>query len=254
MNKRISFSIAVLVFIFLAVAALVLFDDIEKNKEHADNYSSTSRAGGESTGSDNGAKSVSASGDGTNAQNGQDIFINPGESAAKEEDIPTETDSSAAENKISESEEEITPLEAANAAENKSNESEPVKFLKDFYSVMESQKDYAKTMGLLSSDFTLELNLLKQFGFNTLTKNDIDLETASLYSELLKSAKLESILKEETSEKSSKIYFYQSLSLDGERRFTIPMIAQLRKENGVWKIFSAREGNANDPPFPAAGQ
>ena len=478
MNKRISFSIAVLVFISLAVAAFVMFDDSGKNKEHEDNYSSTSRAGGEPTGPDNGAKSVSASGEGSDVQNGQDksesfydsaaetdgcesiktedvkiignspeydlkaflcldskgenylsieyyldgsstvkklygkdipelndifakregaagkrdcyrvkaiylnavyskayivieeeyfkeadaartsvyafnlknaslkklfsdigrfidmqfsknykymgfsYYDNPASSVFQEnsllEIIKCETDESIVSGSRSKGEiiggrsgneyvydyvflawnsgkvarlsetmwkkqgeneekkkrevlydvernifvnpdgsaakEENAPAGSSGASENKSNESEAIGILKNFYSGMASQKDYAKAMGLLSSEFTLELNLLKQFGFNALTKDDIDLETASLYSELLKSARLESILKEETAEKSSKIYFYQSLSLDGETRFTLPMIAQLNKENGAWKILSAREGNANEPPFSAAGQ
>lgn len=129
-------------------------------------------------------------------------------------------------------------------------ESEPVKTLKRFYACLASENDYARALDFLSDDFTLELGILKQFGVDRLRKKDIDIEEASVFSGILKQARLEGILAEETKENDSTIYAYQTLGISGsEASLRIPIIFRLVKANNEWKITAAMEADAGHPPF-----
>lgn len=129
-------------------------------------------------------------------------------------------------------------------------ESEPVKTLKRFYACLASENDYAKALDFLSDDFTLELGILKQFGVDRLGKKDIDIEEASVFSGILRQARLESILAEETKEGDSTIYAYQTLGINGsEASLRIPVIVRLKKAGNEWKITAAVEADAGQPPF-----
>ena len=133
--------------------------------------------------------------------------------------------------------------------EEKQSDSEPLKVLKDFYTFLSSEESYPKALDLLSEDFKLELGILKQFGVDELGKKDIDLESASMYSSILRMASLERIVKEETSGDASTIYFYQLLSMGEGEPARFPIAAHLKKSDGKWKILDAREADANQKPF-----
>lgn len=130
---------------------------------------------------------------------------------------------------------------AGAAGSGDSADSEPVALLKDFYSCLASEKDYNRALDMLSDDFTLELNILKQFGIGTITKGDLDAESASMYADILKNAKLDSIVKEEVSGGTSTVQYFQSFTLDGETQIKVPIVAKLKKLDGSWKIISASE-------------
>gem|GEM_PF-1014660 len=128
-------------------------------------------------------------------------------------------------------------------------ESGAAKTLGDFYSYLGSEKDYNKALEILSDDFTLELNILEQFGVEVLTKDDIDLESASIYADLLRKAKLDSIVKEEAKGDTSTIYYYQLFSIKESSQLRQPIIAQLKKADGKWKILGAKEASGEEAPF-----
>ena len=121
-------------------------------------------------------------------------------------------------------------------------DSEPLKVLKSFYTYLRSEQDYAKGMELLHNDFKLRLSMLKQFGADEITKNDINSEDASLYSELLKTAKFDTIEKEVTGNDISTVTYYQILGLSTESQIRQLMSAQLKKSEKVWKIILIEDG------------
>jgi hypothetical protein len=129
-------------------------------------------------------------------------------------------------------------------------ESGSVAILKSFYSYLSSEKDYVKGLDLLGSEFILELNILQQFGIEVLTKKDIDLESAPMYAEMLRLAQLDTIVREDTTENSSTVYYYQMFSLpEAGTELKQPLIAQLKKTDGKWIILGVKEGSEAEAPF-----
>lgn len=121
-------------------------------------------------------------------------------------------------------------------------DSEPVKVLKSFYLYLTSESDYPKAMQLLDSSFKLRLDMLKQFGVNELSKSDIDADSASVYRELLKAAKFDTIAKEVTKDGISTVTYYQIFGLSADSQIRQPMSAQLKKSDNVWKIILIEDG------------
>lgn len=128
-------------------------------------------------------------------------------------------------------------------------ESEAVKTFKTFYQYLGDGKQYDNAMALLDDEFKLQLEILKQFGVDELGKKDISAEGVALYAELLKAARLDSIVKEETTSAVSTIYYYQILSTGQGAEEKQPMIAQLKKVDNQWRLFSVKDGKINEKPF-----
>ncbi len=125
-----------------------------------------------------------------------------------------------------------------------------VKTLKLFYSYSSSMDNYSKAMNLLDDSFTIELSILRPFGVDKLTKADLTPESVSYFKDLLKTAKLEKIVKEDNSVKDiSTISYYQTFSLEEGVNTTLPLVATLKRSGGSWKIFSIIDGNPLKPPF-----
>jgi hypothetical protein len=130
------------------------------------------------------------------------------------------------------------------------NESGSVATLKSFYSYLSSEEDYGKGLDLLDSEFTLEIGILQQFGIEVLTKKDIDLKSAPMYAEMLRLARLDTIVKEDSTESSSTIYYYQVFSLsEAGTELKQPLIAHLKKIDEKWTILEIKEDSEAESPF-----
>lgn len=122
--------------------------------------------------------------------------------------------------------------------------------LKLFYLYLASEKDYSKALDILDNDFRLELDLLKQFQVEELRKSDIDLDSASLFSDLLKSARMDMVVKEEAaSSQETTLYYYQQISLDAQSQVKQALAATMRKNGGQWKILRIQEVDSSKAPF-----
>lgn len=126
---------------------------------------------------------------------------------------------------------------------------EASKVLADFYSYLPSEKDYNKGMELLDDGFKLRLGLLEQFGAKEIVKSDIDEENASMFSGILKAAKLESVVKTEVDGGVCNIYYYQTLSLNDDSQVRQALKAELKKEKGAYRISLISDADAGKPPF-----
>lgn len=135
-----------------------------------------------------------------------------------------------------------TAINADANNQGKMADSEPVNVLKSFYSYLASEKDYTLAMQLLDSNFRLRLGILEQFGAKEIVKSDIDADNASIYSNLLKAAKLDTITKYVQKEDISTITYYQILGLNAETQIKQPMLAQLKKFGKTWKIILIEDG------------
>lgn len=143
-----------------------------------------------------------------------------------------------------------TPLtaEEEKPAETTETAGAAVEALKQFYELLSDGSRYKEAMELLDSGFTIELDLFRQFGLEALTKSDIDLEEASLYGELLKAAKLESLVKEERDGEKTVLYYYQVFSTEqAQTRQAIK--AELVLKDKKWLLFSVKERNPEEEPF-----
>lgn len=128
-------------------------------------------------------------------------------------------------------------------------ENESLKTMKSFYSYLASTNDYAKAMELLDEGFYLEMDLLKQFGVDKVQKKDIDADSASMYSEILRAAKLDMIVKINETKNTSEIYYYQTLSLNEESQVKQALVMQLKKTTSGWKIVLIKEADVTKEPF-----
>lgn len=128
------------------------------------------------------------------------------------------------------------------AAQAEPVDSEPLKVLKSFYAYLGSEKDYAKAMQLLDDSFRLKLLMIRQFGAEELVKSDIDEENASAFSNILKSAKFESLSKEITKGSTSTIIFTQVLGSGTDFEDKQQMTAELRETGKDWKIILIEDG------------
>ncbi len=124
----------------------------------------------------------------------------------------------------------------------KKGESEQAKLIKSFYSYLESEDDYKKAMELLDKDFVFRMELLKQFGVEYIVKSDFDAQEASMYSQLLKAAKFDTIAKEELKDGIYTIDYYHFLGLNSDSQLRQLMIARMKKSDGLWRIISIEEG------------
>lgn len=123
----------------------------------------------------------------------------------------------------------------------------PESVIRNFYSYLESEDDYAKAMMLLDDGFRLRMAMLKQFGIDEVLKSDIDAEyeadNASIYSNLLKAAKLDSVTDSKISEDgSAKITYYHILALSGDSGVRQQMSAELKKTGKGWRIILIEDG------------
>jgi hypothetical protein len=124
----------------------------------------------------------------------------------------------------------------------KKGESEQVKLLKSFYSYLGSEEDYKKAMDLIDKDFIFKMDLLKQFGIEYILKSDFDAEDASMYSQLLKTAKFDTIAGEDSKDGVYTISYYHYLGQNSESQLRQLMVARMKKSDGLWKIISIEEG------------
>ena len=123
----------------------------------------------------------------------------------------------------------------------------PESVIRNFYSYLDSVDDYAKAMLLLDDGFRLRMAMLKQFGIDEVLKSDIDAEyeddNASIYSNLLKAAKLDSVTDSKISEDgSAKITYYHILALSGDSGVRQQMSAELKKTGKGWRIILIEDG------------
>ena len=133
-------------------------------------------------------------------------------------------------------------------ADNEEIQNKLVDQLKSFYSYLGSENDYEKAMKLLDDDFILKLEMLRQFGIYEIHKRDIDAEygqgNVSMYSELLKAARFESLVSTEiVDDDQAKITYYQSLELSGDSNVGQLMSAILVKRDNDWMIKLIEDGN-----------
>lgn len=148
-----------------------------------------------------------------------------------------------------------SPADAPSTAADKGAEpadkggSEAVKVLTDFYSFLPSEKNYKAAMNLLDESFSLQLELLRQFGVIEILKSDIDSDTATMYSDILKAAKLDSIVKTELVDGVYTIYYYQMLSLNADSQVRQPLSAQIRKVKDAYRIILIKDADGEKPPF-----
>lgn len=127
------------------------------------------------------------------------------------------------------------------------SDSESVKVLKNFYSYLQSKDDYSKAMDLLDDNFKLRMAMLRQFGVQDISKSDIDAgydqENVSLYSDLLKAARLDTIAKETTiKEDTVVIAYYHFLGISADSQVRQPMSARIVKRQNGWKIVLIEDG------------
>jgi len=137
-----------------------------------------------------------------------------------------------------------TPLITDNVLKN-----DAVKTLKNFYSLLGSEKDYPKAMELLTADFKLQMGILQQFGVSEITKADIDAKNASVYSEILRQAKLDFIVKDDSVKNASTIYYYHTIALNADSKIRQALIARIEKVDGKWEIKSIKDADDSKPPF-----
>lgn len=133
-------------------------------------------------------------------------------------------------------------ISAGAGSQTEAADSEPVKVLKNFYSYLAAEKDYAEAMNLLDKSFQLRLNMLKQFGVDEISKSDIDTDSASVYSELLKAAKFDTIATEVTKDGICTVNYHQILELSADSQIKQFMSAKLKKSDKVWKILLIEDG------------
>lgn len=129
------------------------------------------------------------------------------------------------------------------------NEAEVSKVLTDFYSYLPSEGNYHKAMEILDESFKLRLQLMEQFNVSEIIKSDIDEEGVSMVSELLKAAKLDSIVKVELGDGIYTIYYYQTMSLNSESQVRQALTAQLKKVGNSYKIILIKDADEEKPPF-----
>ncbi len=121
-------------------------------------------------------------------------------------------------------------------------DTEPAAVLKEFYNCLSSPEDYSRGMEILDSDFRLKMSMLKQFGVEEISKNDIDSESASLYSELLRGAKFDIIAGEVQNGDIYVITYYHKLSFGAQSDVRQLMSAHLKKHDKHWKIILIEDG------------
>lgn len=143
----------------------------------------------------------------------------------------------------------VKPTEGTSGSEKPPAESAALKALKDFYTYLGSENDYSKGMELLDESFSLKLDLLKQFGISELSKSDISVENASIYSNMLKAAKFEALVKEEFKDSEALIYYYQIMELSPGNQVRQPMSARIKKTGNGWKITAIEDTDGTKPPF-----
>ena len=128
-------------------------------------------------------------------------------------------------------------------------ESTSIKTLRSFYSCLQSENEYSKAMDMLNKDFKIRLKMLEQFGISELEKSDIDVDSASIYSNILGMTRLESVVMETAAENISTIYFYQSFSLSDGEQSSQPLVAHLKKMDKTWEIVLIEDGKPDEKPF-----
>lgn len=126
---------------------------------------------------------------------------------------------------------------------------EAAKVVSDFYSFLSSEKDYKKAMDLLDESFKLQLGMLRNFGVTEIIKSDIDSDSASMYSDILKAAKLDHIVKTELADGIYTVYYYQMISLNADSQVKQALSAQIRKEKNIYKIILIKDADDEKPPF-----
>lgn len=129
--------------------------------------------------------------------------------------------------------------------EGKDLEDHPGKTLEKFYQYLSSDGTglYENAMDLLDDGFVLEMNMFKQFNISEVRKSDISLDNVSVYRELLKAAKLDSISGVITEGDTSSIDYIQSLAINEGQEFKQKLKAFLRRCEDGWKILSIKEVN-----------
>jgi len=163
--------------------------------------------------------------------------------AHKDDNIDENSDSSGSKD-VSDSD---SSGKDGNQPDNKAIDSEPVKVLKSFYSYLQSKDQYRKAMDLLDDDFKLRMAMLRQFGVQEISKGDIDAgydeENVSLFSDLLKAAKLDTITEEtKLQDDTVVITYYHIFGISADSQIRQPMSAKIVKSQKVWEIVLIEDG------------
>lgn len=115
--------------------------------------------------------------------------------------------------------------------------------LEEFYSFAAKVDDYPKAMELLTDDFTLELSMLKAFGFEKLTKAQFTDKNLSQVSAIITTATLDKISRYEESENAWLVYYRQTMK-SGETSVKLDLCAKIVLENGVYKLANIKDAIA----------
>ncbi|HHW47463.1 MAG TPA: hypothetical protein GXX14_02465 [Clostridiaceae bacterium] len=136
---------------------------------------------------------------------------------------------------------------------NVKQETDTVKVLKEFYTYLLSENDYGKAMDLLDDTFKLRIAALSQLGITELAKSDISMEEATgyagLYAGILKLTSIEKIVGEVKENEIVKIYYLQNFAMDKDNKIIQPLVAHLKKVDGLWKIIMIEDGDIDKEPF-----
>jgi hypothetical protein len=132
---------------------------------------------------------------------------------------------------------------------NTTKESDALKTLKTCYTYLKSEKDYTKAMTMLDDKFSLKMGILKSFGIEELVKSDLDIENASVYRDIFKSASFDTFVKEEIKDGNVTVYYYQRMGSDPSKQVRFPMCARIVKSDKGWKILSLQDVDGTKTPF-----
>jgi len=182
--------------------------------------------------------------DGSEWKPGPKTGENDGESpehdGSESADAKGQSDTSGGTQESGAGEKDLNPADGASSGD-PAAKGKPADVLKAFYSYLQSEKDYDKAMRLLDDGFILRMTMLRQFGVEQISKSDIDTgynqENVSLYSGLLKAAKLDIILNETAVDDNTvMIKYYQKLELSADSQVRQLMKAELVRKSGSYKI------------------
>ncbi len=115
-------------------------------------------------------------------------------------------------------------------------EDEAATSLRQFYRFLSSLDNYGKGMDMLDSNFTMTIGFLKQFGIESLSKEDISQDSASEYMDILSNSSITAITWVNTTGNISRIYYNQLILMEEGLQANSKLAADLELRNGIWII------------------
>lgn len=113
--------------------------------------------------------------------------------------------------------------------------------IRKLYSYSKNLDRYQEALELLTEDFTLELEIFKQFGIEKMNKSDITGEQIGVFAMFLKNSEFRDILEEISEGDNAVIEYLHAMRLVDGSVIEIELAADLVKEAGTWKIAGIRE-------------